>query len=306
MRKVINIFLAVLLFTTGANAQGYLDQQGTYMLSESQVGDIDNIKPVKWQVREYKDYNPNDKKGMWSELLAYADSMQGFHTSTNRRYIIEIANRVTGDNMKKGRMLLVPTTFPEDFRAYSPYPFYYEAAKELPKFMVVDKYTQTFGAYENGKLVRWGLVSTGRTNDLTPTGRFNFNWKAEYRQSSAAPPGEVWEMYWMFNIHAKYGIHVHQYALPISSPASHGCIRMSEADAKWNFNWANGWVQSEKGGLVRNGTPMMIINDNPAGRAAHWEINGNEVVSLVRLPRDLMDEPAGTYAQTASNWKSGW
>src|SRR5690606_35867985 len=105
----------------------------------------------------------------------------------------------TGDKLKPGARLFLPTHFPPDYRAYSPYPFEYAAATGIPKLFIIDKFTQTFGAYEYGNLVRWGLVSTGRTDDLTPNGKFKFTWKAEYRQSSAAPPGEVWEMYWMFN-----------------------------------------------------------------------------------------------------------
>lgn len=148
----------------------------------------------------------------------------------------------------------------------------------MSKLFIIDKYTQTFGAYEYGKLVHWGLVSTGRTDDLTPNGKYNFTWKAEYRQSTAAPPGEVWEMYWMFNFIPDAGIHVHQYALPIAAAASHGCVRLSLGDAQWNYNWADG-------GGKNKGTPVWVINHNPVDRPAHWEISyDGSVKSLVRLP----------------------
>ncbi|RYD56007.1 MAG: L,D-transpeptidase [Sphingobacteriales bacterium] len=301
------IYTALLALSTGltARAQGWVDQEAIFPIVETQVGSINTVEKASWTVYEYNDNKPNDKKGQWSELMSYIDSLPGFHTGS-RRYIIEMTNRVTGDNMKKGRKLILPTSFPEDFRAYSPYPYKYEAAVAMPKLLVIDKYTQTFGAYENGELIRWGLVSTGRENNLTPPGRYNFNWKDEYRLSNAAPPGETWELNWAFNIDAAVGIHVHQYALPIASPASHGCIRMSEADAKWNFNWANGWQKGETGKLTRNGTPVMVINDNPVGRPAHWELSGDNVVSLVRLPDDPNALPNGSYAQKASKWESGW
>lgn len=308
MRKMIKVaLLALSMGVTGvtANAQGWVAQEEIFPVVETQVGDIDNVEKVNWTIYEYKDHNPKDKKGQWSELLSYLDSLPGFH-SGSRRYIVEMTNRVTGDNMKKGRKLILPTSFPEDFRAYSPYPYKYAAAAAMPKLLVIDKYTQTFGAYENGELVRWGLVSTGRENNLTPAGRYNFNWKDEYRLSNAAPPGETWELYWAFNIDAEVGIHVHQYALPIASAASHGCIRMSEADAKWNFNWANGWQKAEDGKLKRNGTPVMVINDNPVGRPAHWQVYDDKVVSLVKLPEDPNSIPPGSYAQKASKWASGW
>lgn len=305
MMKRLLYGLALMLTTTLVHAQGYVDQQATYPISEAQLGDVDGVQKVNWQIYEYKDHNKKDNKGAWTEFLAYIDSLPGGFTG-ERRYIVELANRVTGENFKVGRKLLVPASFPDDYRAYSPYPFEYAAAKDLPKLFVIDKYTQTFGAYENGKLVRWGLISSGQDNDLTPPGRYNFNWKAEYRQSTAAPEGEVWELYWMFNFHAKYGIHVHQYAQPIGYAASHGCVRLSEADAKWNYTWSNGWIM-EGGRIKRNGTPLMVINDNPvSGRPAHWDIEGDEVLSAVKLPDALDQVPLGTYAQSEAAWASGW
>lgn len=299
--------IALVSLTTGfsAAAQGFVDQEAIVPIVETQIGSASNVEKVKWLAYQYGDNIPNNKKGAWTEFLDHIDSLPGYH-SGQRRYIVEMANRVSGENMKSGRVLVLPSEFPQDYRAYSPYPTNYKAADSMSKLLVIDKYTQTFGAYEHGSLVRWGLVSTGKEDDLTPPGRYNFNWKAEYRQSSAAPPGEVWEMYWMFNIDANVGLHVHQYALPISMPASHGCIRMSEADAKWNFEWANGWQKGEVGSLKRNGTPVMVINHNPVDRAAHWEVIGDDVVSLVRLPDDPNDIPSATYAQKKAKWDSGW
>lgn len=295
MKKAALLFLFILI-NTFLYAQGYVDQQAIYPLVESQKGSIDNVEKVNWQLRVYD--------GKWDKLLAYADSLPGEMKGT-RRYVIELANRVTGDNMKKGRELFIPSSFPADYRAYSPYPFVYEIAANMPKLFIIDKFTQTFGAYEFGKLVHWGLISSGRKNDLTPVGRYNFNWKSPYRKSTAAPPGEVWEMYWLFNFHAKFGIHVHQYSLPIGAAVSHGCVRTSEPDAIWNYGWANGWVKDKKGKLIKNGTPVMVINSNPKGRPAQWDNENGEVVSQVVLPARFEDVRLGTIAQKMAAWDSG-
>ena len=270
--------IALLLAAMNGNAQGYVDQEKTQALSNSQNGTIENVHKVSWMVYDYKAYKKSDKKGPWTKMMNYLDSLPGGQYGL-RREIVELANRVTGDKLKPGRKLVIPASFPDDYRAYSPYPFSYSVAADLPKLFIIDKYTQTFGAYEYGKLVRWGLICAGRTDDLTPNGKFNFTWKAEYRQSTAAPPGEVWEMYYLFNFEPKAGIHVHQYALPIATPSSHGCVRVSIADAIWNYNWADGTEGKKKG------TPVWVINHNPVGRAAHWYITDNGTVhSLVRLP----------------------
>lgn len=289
--------IAALLFSISSYAQGYVDQVAIYPISESQRGDIANIRRAQWITYRYT--------GNLDTLNAYLNRFPG-NCAGNRRYIIELANRITFDNLQKGRLLFVPVYYEEDYRAYTPYPFQYDIAASLPKLFVIDKYTQTFAAYEYGKLVRWGLVSTGRKNELTPQGRYNFNWKAYYKKSTAAPPGEVWEMYWVFDFHARFGIHVHQYQLPIGAAVSHGCVRTAEADAVWNYNWANQWVHDKKGNLVRNGTPVMVINANPKGRPAQWKLVNNDVVSQVQLPAAFSEVRAGTVAQKQCAWESGW
>mgnify|MGYP003575075605 CR=1 FL=1 len=278
--RTLMLAASLLLGTIPSLGQGYVDQDRVAPLLNSQYGSIDNVQKVEWAVYDYQPHKKGSKIGPWTKLKSYLDSLPGAHHGY-RLEIVELANRVTSDKLKPPRKLLVPKSFNEDYRAYSPYPFFYPEAANLPKLFIIDKFTQTFGAYENGNLVRWGIVSAGRTNDLTPTGKFNFTWKDEFRLSSAAPPGEVWEMPYMFNFEPKSGIHLHQYSLPIATPASHGCVRVAMADAMWNYNWADGTGDNGK----TKGTPVWVINDNPKGRSAHWTIDADgNVQSLVRLP----------------------
>lgn len=305
MKQFLAAFAAVVLQLT-VYAQGYVDQEKVYDLVNGQVTNVNILNKSTWHLYEYRDHVDGNKLGNWGEFLAHIDSLPGYHKEM-KRYIVELSNRVTGDNFKNGMTLLIPDSFPRDFKSYSPYPFEYSVADTVPKLLIIDKFTQTFGAYEFGKLVRWGLLSSGKDNELTPPGRYNFNWKDEHRFSNAAPPGEVWEMFYVFNFQSKWGVHVHQYALPIGRPASHGCVRMSLADAIWNYYWANEW-QHEKGRLVRNGTPVMVLHDNPKGRSAHWQVKDGKVTSLVQLPAQLHDVPEGMYSTISQRvpWLSGW
>jgi hypothetical protein len=301
------LFLIIMLYHVSyVSAQGYLDQEKAYDLINTQTTDIRNVNKVNWHLYEYKDHVEGNNLGNWGEFLVHIDSLPGHHAET-KRYIVEISNRITGDNFKNGMLLLIPDSFPRDFKAYSPYPFLYLSAEPIPKLFIIDKFTQTFGAYEYGRLVRWGLLSSGKENDLTPAGRYNFNWKDEHRFSNAAPPGEEWELFYVFNFQVKWGVHVHQYALPISGPVSHGCVRVSLADAIWNYYWANEW-QHEKGKLVRNGTPVVVLHSNPKGRAAHWRMKDGKMESLVELPANLADIPEGIYSTISERapWLSGW
>jgi hypothetical protein len=58
--------------------------------------------------------------------------------------------------------LVVPITWSDDPLTYSPFPATWPAAEPYAKAIVVDQPAQAFGAYERGRLVRWGPVSTGR------------------------------------------------------------------------------------------------------------------------------------------------
>jgi hypothetical protein len=52
------------------------------------------------------------------------------------------------------------------------------------KALLVHQPMQVFGAYELGRLVRWGPVSTGRAETATPRGLFHLTWKAKARRST--------------------------------------------------------------------------------------------------------------------------
>jgi hypothetical protein len=284
----------LLLAAFTAPAQGVVDQEAVRPVIENQHGDVDAVKQVSWKPYAVKS----------GELRSQLDAIPGDYSLADKIKIIELANRVRLDYIKGGMKLMLPSSFPSDYRAYSPWPYYYEAAKGLPKLFVIDKYTQSFGAYENGKLGPWGLVSSGRSNSSTPAGRYNFTWKTYFKLSNAAPEGEVWKLYWVSDFYTKIGLHVHQYRLPINKAASHGCVRTAAPDAEWNYSWHNGWVGGDNGSPSRLGTPVIVINANPPGNAAHWQISGDGVQSRVHLPSSLYDY--ALVERLGPKWESGW
>jgi hypothetical protein len=263
---------------TPVRAQGYVDQAAVATLLNTQ-GTEATARPVKWHVYKIPSAHKNSK-AIEKGLRAHLDSLPG-GMDGHRLKIVELTNRVRAAYLAQRHALLVPNEFPEDFRAYAPYPLHYPGGDSLSKLFIVDKSTQTFAAYERGKLVRWGLVSTGSSDDLTPGGRYTFNWQQEYRLSTAAPEGEVWEMRWVWNFHGPKGIHVHQYAVPIAQAASHGCVRLTEADARWNYDWAE------------KGTTVLVLGVSPVGLVSHWMYSGGEATPLVYLPSSPMDVPLG-------------
>lgn len=179
--------------------------------------------------------------------------------------LLEKLNRV--DVMHMGRLdqLVIPTTWQGEL-SYSPFPETYAAAVHLPKLIVVDQPTQAFAAYESGRLAYWGPTSTGRQARPTPKGLHYLNWKARSRTSTLS--GE-WRLNWYFNFHNTRGIAFHEFDLP-GLPASHACVRLLERDAKWIYEWGQGWTLDAKGQLLTTGTPVLVLGDYAFDAPQPW------------------------------------
>jgi hypothetical protein len=221
---------------------------------------------------------------------------------TLRAKLVGLLNRTLIHQAQLGDTLVVPARFEDDFCAYSPFPRVYEGASRYGKLFIIDKTVQAWAAYEKGRLVRWGIVNTGSKESPTPNGRFSFNWKTEYRISSLSPPGEQWEMYWVFNFHLARGIHIHQYPMPTGGPTSHGCVRLVEEDAEWIYNWADAWTTTAGYGslatearVIRPGTTVLVIGeDPPVDPEPFLRADGQPQLRMIELPERPEDVPLGT------------
>lgn len=168
--------------------------------------------------------------------------------------LLEKLNRADRRHLGRLPSIIVPERWDLPELAYSPMPDYSSWAAEHPKALIVDLPSQVFGAYENGQLVRWGPVSSGKAATVTPSGLFHLNWNSRSRRSSI---DQSWLMEWYYNFHNTRGIAFHKYTLP-GRPASHACVRMLERDARWLYHWGEGWTKSG-GRVIRNGTPVLIV-----------------------------------------------
>jgi hypothetical protein len=176
-------------------------------------------------------------------------------------------NRLDKSHIRIGEVLLVPEGN-TDLSNLSPFPLRLEAASRIRKLVLVSRRAQAFGAYELGKLVRWGPTSTGKKSTPTPAGLYHTNWKAKTRISSV---NSSWILPWCFNLDDVEGISFHQFDLP-GYPASHGCVRLLEDDAKWVFEWAEMWMLSKtERSLLAHGTPVVIFGDYSYGEKAPWK-----------------------------------
>jgi len=175
-------------------------------------------------------------------------------------------NRIDRKHVRAGDMLVIPGAN-ADLISFAPFPLQLEVAQNIPKLILVSRRVQAFGAYESGKLVRWGPTSTGKKSTPTPAGLYHANWKSKQTRSSV---NASWILPWCFNLDNFGGVSFHQFDLP-GYPASHGCVRLLEEDAKWVYDWADQWTLSKTDqSILAFGTPVLIFGDYRYGEKPVW------------------------------------
>jgi hypothetical protein len=179
--------------------------------------------------------------------------------------ILEKLNRADLTSLKRLEVLVVPTAWLGE-RHYSPFPWSYSGGADRSRLLIVDLSWQAFGAYESGRLVRWGPISSGAERSPTPKGLYHLTWRSRGRYSTVNPQ---WFMKWYFNFDNRQGLSFHRYALP-GLPASHGCIRLLERDAAWVYDWGRGWTLGTDGDLLAPGTPVLIVGSYAFQAAPPW------------------------------------
>ena len=174
--------------------------------------------------------------------------------NSNEIRIVTTVNRTDFKHLASMDSILVPDVLDGDIAYYLPFPLSVSGIKKIDKIIYFSYATQSFGAYENGELVYTGATNMGRKTDPTPTGLYFTNWKAE---ESTSTFNDEWNLRWNVNIENKLGIGWHQYELP-GYPASHSCLRLQEADARYLFTWADQWVLN-KDDIKIKGTPVIVF-----------------------------------------------
>lgn len=218
----------------------------------------------------------NKDKALRDSAIAFMKSL-----SPAERDIVLRLNRVDAASYKRLDTMIVPDRIDTSWLAYSVFPRELPLLKEVRKMVFFAYYPEAFAAYESGRLVKWGPTNMGKKATPTPTGLFSANWKALEAISTV---DEDWKLKWNFNVHNKGGVGWHQYQLP-GYPASHSCMRLLEADARWLYNWADMWILRNNQ-LAAQGTAVLIFGAYPFGKSKPWW-------SLVRDPAAL-DIPADT------------
>jgi hypothetical protein len=190
--------------------------------------------------------------------------MQAYTPAQHR--IIYALNRIDGSSMLNLDTVLIPTAFPEDLRAISPFPQQLPSVREVSKLVLFSYPIQAFAAYERGVLRRWGPVSMGRKDWPTPEGLFFTTLKSE---EVISPFQDEWSLKWQVRLDDSAGTSWHQYILP-GKPASPANLRLPEPDAQWLYNWIDTRTSDSMDQMQASGTPVIIYGQYPWGRRRPW------------------------------------
>ena len=192
--------------------------------------------------------------------------------SASHLAILEKLNRRDLEHLARLKEMIVPETWPtkedeNDELAYGVLPATWEWAADRAKVIVVSQPDQIFGAYESGKLVRWGPVSSGRKETPTPAGTYNLTWKAKSRVST---DNDQWLLKWYFNFINSRGVSFHQFELP-GYAASHACVRLLERDAMWLYNWGDQWkLAPDRRTVLEPGSTVVVIGEYGHDKPGPW------------------------------------
>jgi lipoprotein-anchoring transpeptidase ErfK/SrfK len=199
--------------------------------------------------------------------------------------IILAVNRVDANRWTRLDTLIVPDTFLADFMVYSPFPKNVSTIKDVRKMILYSQSIQAFGAYENGELVRWGPISTGKKTTPTPSKLYHTNWKSKKTVSTV---DDEWVMEWYFNMENFEGVSMHQYEMP-GYPASHACVRLYKEDAMWFYTWCEPWIL-EKKQIAAYGTPALVFGEYAFGQRKPWRALPENKDAISLTEKDLNKE----------------
>jgi hypothetical protein len=175
-------------------------------------------------------------------------------------------NRIDLRHARQGDRLVLPESA-GDWLALAPFPPVWKELEGQPKLIAVSLRLQAWAAYEEGRLIRWGPVSSGREASPTLTGLYHTNWCQKERRSTF---NDEWQLKWYINLHNWNGISFHQYELP-GYPDSHACIRLAADDSEWIYHWCQSWILApDERTVLREGTPVVVFGDYAWGSPGPW------------------------------------
>ncbi len=287
MWLLVLIILLVLTISCDDMADRYIDKPNDNQLSETQLDSILKYEELKkYDIYPEISYSKH-KIENWRHFVEILKARNISIEKEKAKKILMTLNRKELRFFGKGDSIIVPDTIIEDIKAYSVFPQFYWAGRDIPKIIFITNQYQSYACYEFGRLVRFAAANTGKERTPSFPGRYALVWKIRNHRSSL---DSNWVMPFTWNFHAEAGSAFHQFVMP-GRPVSHSCIRQFLDDAEWLFYWGEGVKKDSAGMLIPlSGTPVVILDifDFARPRYGPWlDLSSNKKV-ILELPDDPM------------------
>jgi len=263
--RTLHSFLSILLIGSFFIFSCNRKSPDTDLKNKENTSSEDSINQLKEEIKVPKMivYYRLDSLANTSEV----DSFQNKYKQEGKRIIFAL-NRIDYGRLRVGSKLVIPDTLVIDLIKYSPFPENLEILDCIPKTILIAQRIQGFALYENGKLIKWGPVSSGKRSTPTPNGLHYANYKTKLKISTV---DDAWKMPYYFNFMNFYGVGIHEYSLP-GYPASHACVRAYKEDARFIYDWAQQWKLDNSGQKIKkNGTPFMVFGEYDYKKPYPWQ-----------------------------------
>ena len=109
------------------------------------------------------------------------------------------------------------------------------------RWIRVDLSEQVVIVYEDGRAIRGFVISSGLPRTPTVLGEYRIRTKVRAQTMSGGSGAGYYSLpnvQWVQYFYADYSFHSTYWHSDFGRPKSHGCINMTNADAKWLFDWA--------------------------------------------------------------------
>ncbi len=106
------------------------------------------------------------------------------------------------------------------------------------RWVRIDLGNQQVVAYEGRNPVNAFVISSGMRGTPTVTGEFRVRMKVS-TQTMSGDGYNLPNVRWVMYFYQDYALHGSYWHNNFGNPMSHGCVNMTNADAKWIFDWSS-------------------------------------------------------------------
>jgi len=194
------------------------------------------------------------------------------HYGSSVRRILKVNDLENANAVKPGTRLVVPPlSFAEIFADVPPGD---QGVPEYPvvptegKWISVDLNYQRAYAWEGNNLMKRFAISSGKSRTPTVTGDFRI-WAKIPAQTMKGGSRETGDYYnlpnvqWVQYFYQDYAFHGAYWHNKFGIPTSHGCVNLTNADAKWLYEWASPTVTEHKWHVTDSSDPGTLVIVHP-------------------------------------------